>query len=117
MTKSFFVAAALTLLAVPAFAQEGNGNPFPNRTYGVSTAVQPVQYAGLGTGQEAYPDVRGRPGTSLFVSLEPVVGLANEAPVQTANSQPVGFTDGTAAYASIPARTLFANSNQFASRN
>ena len=117
MTKSFFVAAALTLLAVPAFAQEGNGNPFPNRTPGVSTAVQAAQYAGSGSGQEAYPDVRGRPGASLFVSSEPAVGLANEAPVQTANSQPAGFTNGTAAFASIPARTPFAGFNQLASRN
>ena len=116
MTKSFFVAAALALLAVPAFAQEGNGNPFPNRSYGVSTAVRPAQYAGLGTGQEAYPDVTGRPGSNLFVSLEPVAGLANEAPVQTANSEPVGFTDGTAAYASVPARTLFASLRNFAAR-
>ena len=51
-----------------------------------------------------------------FVSLEPVVGLANEAPVQTANSQPDGFTDGTAAYASVPARTPSAIASRFAAR-
>ena len=116
MTKSFFVAAALTLLAVPAFAQEGNGSPFPNRVPGVSTAVRTAQYASLGMGQEVYPDVRGRPGANLFVSLEPVVGLANEAPVQTANSEPVGFTNGTAAYASIPARMLLAGTSRLAAR-
>ena len=39
-----------------------------------------------------------------------------EAPVQTANSQPDGFTDGTAVYASVPARTPSAIASRFAAR-
>lgn len=114
MTKSFIVAAALTLLAVPAFAQEGNGNPFPLRTPGVSTLVSGAQPADLGSA--AYPDVRGRAGSALQGSVSPVVGLANEAPVQSANSQPVGFTDGTGFYASVPARSRVATQDVFAFR-
>ena len=112
MTKSFLVAASLTLSALalgagPALAQEGNGNPFPLRTPGVTTIVTAQSVPEVGSA--SYPDVRGRPGSALFASAEPVVGLSNEAPVQTANSQPVGFTDGTAAYASVPGRVRFAS--------
>ena len=115
MTKSFFLAAALTLAALPVMAQEGNGNPFPLRTPGVSTIVTAQSVPDVGS--SAYPDVRGRPGSALFASAGPVVGLSNEAPVQTANSQPVGFTDGTELYASVPNRARFAAPGALVSRN
>lgn len=115
MTKSFILAAALTLAALPVLAQEGNGNPFPLRTPGVTTIVTAQSVPDVGSA--AYPDVRGRPGSALFASSEPVVGSSNEAPVQTANSQPDNFTVGTELYASVPNRNRLAIPSALASRN
>ena len=115
MTKSFILAAALTFAALPAMAQEGNGDPFALRTPGVTTIVT-AQFV-PDVGSASYPDVRGRPGSAVFASTDPVVGLSNESPVQTANSQPVGFTAGTELYASVPNRSRFAIPSALASRN
>ena len=120
MTKSLTLAAALSLSAfafsaAPALAQEGNGNPFPLRTPGVTTIVTAQSVPDVGSA--AYPDVRGRPGSALFAFSEPVVGSSNEAPVQTANSLPDNFTAGTELYASVPNRNRFAVPSALASRN
>ena len=96
--KTMFFAAALTLAALPAFAQEGR-DPFAINTPGVTTYVT-TQAADVGS--SAYPSVAGRPGSSLSMlagDILPVNG--SEGLIQTANSLPVGFTDGTVAYASV----------------
>lgn len=92
-----FVAASLTLAAVPALAQEGNGNPFPNVDPGTTVTIQ-TQVADVGS--QAYPEVTGRPGSDLTVIADGLLpGIGSEAPVQTANSLPTGFEMGTPAYA------------------
>jgi hypothetical protein len=97
MKISLIVAAALLALGtLPALAGEGNGEPFAFQTPGITTAVG-AQVAD--TGSSAYPDVTGRAGSSLSVfagSLAPDTG--SEAPVQTANSLPVGAEQGTFAH-------------------
>ncbi len=95
--KTMFFAAALTLAALPAFAQEGSGDPFVLGTPGTTSYVT-TQTADVGS--SAYPNVIGRPGSNLSMlagDILPVTG--SEGPVQTANSLPVGFTNGTVTYA------------------
>lgn len=95
--------AAVTIAAAPSFAQEGNGQPFAYRTPGFAThAAQQV----ADVSAEAYPDTTGRPGTQLRVAASDLVPqTGSEAPVQTANSLPVGAAQGTTAYAQLnPAR-------------
>lgn len=102
--KTIYLAAALTLAALPAFAQEGGRDPFPFRNPGVTTYTTGRQYVDVGQAQ--YPNVVGRPGTVLALSGEGVLQAnANEAPVQTANSLPAGFVAGTTAFAGLPTRT------------
>ena len=129
--KSLYLAAAvaLSLGAAPAFAGEGNGDPFPFSVGGQTTRTYaaPQQYAD--TGSQAYPHTAGRPGTSLenpagsqtqfadtgSQGYPNVVGRAgsdlpslagdvlptngSQGIVQTANSLPAHFEDGTVAYA------------------
>lgn len=108
--------AASTALAMPVFAAEGNGEPFPLRTPGVTTSVSQQQRADVGS--SAYPNVVGRPGSALTQLAGDIVpDTGNEAPVQTANSLPRGFTQGLPVYARLePAKpTQFASVNR--SRN
>ena len=129
--KSLYLAAAvaLSLGAAPAFAGEGNGDPFPFSVGGqiTRTYAAPQQYAD--TGSQAYPHVAGRPGTGLenpagsqtqfadtgSQAYPNVVGRAGsdlpslagdvlptngtQGIVQTANSLPAHFEEGTVAYA------------------
>ena len=91
------IAVTLALAAVPARAQEGQGNPFPNATPGTTTFVQ-TQFADVSS--EAYPSIVGRAGSDIAVVADVSVGsLAGEAPVQTVNSLPPGFEEGTVAFA------------------
>lgn len=96
---------AATALAMPVFAAEGNGEPFPLRTPGVTTVTSPQQRADVGS--SAYPNVVGRPGsalTQLAGNLVPDTGSAQS--VQTANSLPQGFVQGLPVYARLqPALT------------
>ena len=104
MTKSFLLAAALTLAtaaALPAMAGEGNGEPFPSRASGVTTQVARLA---PDVGSASYPNVYGRAGSNLAASAGDVTGLSNESPVQSANSEPRGFTLGTMAFVSQPSR-------------
>ena len=100
--KTLFLAAAVafSLGLAPAFAAEGNGEPFPNTavTFAPSTATVSQQFAD--TGSNAYPNTAGRPGSNL-PSLAGDVLPANgsEGAVQTANSLPAHFEEGTVAYA------------------
>ena len=91
--------AALSLFTLAAQAEgEGNGDPFPFRAPAstfVANGSGPAD-----TGSAAYPDLTGRPAqvvTAGGVAGVPMTG--SESPVQTANSLPRGFVDGTVAYA------------------
>lgn len=89
-----FGAAAIT----PAFAGEGNGDPFPAASF--STTRLPHQVA-RDVGQNQYPDVLGRPGSNLTtLSNDQVLSApGNNQPVQSSNSLPRGFEQGTVTYA------------------
>ncbi len=129
--KSLYLAAAvaLSLGAAPAFASEGNSDPFPFNAGSQTTTpyAAPQQYAD--TGSQAYPNAAGQPGTSLenpagsqaqfadtgsqaFPNVVGRVGsdlpslagnvlptIGSQGAVQTANSLPAHFEEGTVAYA------------------
>lgn len=99
--KTYLLAAlAATALALPAFAAEGNGEPFPNYSAFGTTTVVAQQRADVGS--NAYPNVVGRPGSVLNVFAGGVVpDTGNEQPIQTANSLPRGFEEGMPAYAHL----------------
>ena len=99
--KTTLLAAALLALAAPAFAGEGNGNPFPYAAPGVTVAARTQVVL---VGSEAYPNTAGRPGSNLAqLSDELLPGLESEALVQTANSLPRGSEVGSAAFATADA--------------
>ena len=106
MKTTAFAAAltALTLAAAPAFAGEGNGNPFPLRTPAIASAT--VAAARPDTGAEGTPDLNlaftRSADSTLFASG------ASEAPVQTANSLPAGALDTGTAYAGFARRNVAA---------
>lgn len=100
--KTLFLAAAVAFSfgLAPAFAGEGNGEPFPTVAEGFTarTASAPQQFAD--TGSSAYPDVAGRPGSDLPGLAGDVLPTnGSEGAVQTANSLPARFEEGTVAYA------------------
>ncbi len=130
--KTLFLAAAavaFSLGAAPAFAGEGNGDPFPFSVQGQATRTYAAPQQFSDTGSNAYPNVTGRPGTGLVnpAGSQPqfadtgsnaypnVVGRpgsdlpslagdvlptnGSEGTVQTANSLPSHFEEGTVAYA------------------
>ncbi len=103
MTKFTLLAAAAllslgTAAITPAFAGEGNGDPFPAASFS-STRV-PHQ-AARDVGQSQYPNVVGRPGSNLtaLANEQVLPAPGNNQPVQTANSLPRGFDQGTVTYA------------------
>ena len=88
----------------PAYAEgEGNGEPFPGPSVQLTTRPTTFQnqYAARDVGAAQYPNVTGRPGTDLpgLAQNEVLPAQGNETIVQTANSLPRGFEDGTVAYA------------------
>lgn len=90
--------AILGLAAAPAFAGEGNGDPFPNRQVATTRILRPAFSADVGSNQ--FPSIAGRPGSNLPLLAGAVLpSEGSEAPVQTANSLPRGFEEGTVAYA------------------
>ncbi len=99
--KTFIIAAvAVAALALPAVAAEGNGEPFPNYLSGSTTTTALSQTADVGS--EAFPNVAGRPGSSISVaSIGIVPETGSEQPIQTANSLPRGFEQGMPAYAHL----------------
>jgi len=119
MKTILLAAIAATALALPAFAAEGNGEPFPNYAY-VMTTTAPSLSQRADVGSNAYPDVAGRPGSALNVFAGGVVpDTGNEQPIQTANSLPRGFEEGMPAYAHLkPAvSALVAGNSAFRSQN
>ncbi len=107
----------------PAFAGEGNGEPFDNNQAVLSTRTTdpfPTRsYAGPDVGSNQYPHVAGRPGTNLTALDNEVLPTnGSEGPVQTANSLPRGFEEGTVAYAQAQSvhNWMMAHSGAAASR-
>lgn len=99
--RTLFLAAtvAFSLGLAPAFAGEGNGEPFPNNAESFNAGTATLsQHAD--TGSNAYPDVAGRPGSDLPGLAGDVLPTnGSEGAVQTANSLPSHFEEGTVAYA------------------
>lgn len=97
--KIIAAAALLSLGALPAFAAEGNGEPFFIQAPGVTSASNAVA---ADTGSETLPVVAGRPGSTLGVYASvAVLDTGNETPVQTANSLPVGAATNFRAFANL----------------
>jgi len=117
MKTILLAVVAVTALALPAFAGEGNGEPFPN--YGDTMTTTAVVSQRADVGSNAYPDVVGRPGSALNVFAGGVVPeTGSEQPIQTANSLPRGFTQGMPAYAHLtPAYPTFVATNSARPRN
>ena len=129
--KTLILAAAVaaSLGTAPAFAGEGNGDPFPFSAQGMTTRTYaaPQQLADTGsqsypnvagragtglenpagsqaqfadTGSQAYPNVSGRAGSDLPSLAGDVLPTnGSEGAGQTANSLPARFEEGTVAYA------------------
>jgi hypothetical protein len=94
------VSLALSLGIAPAIAGEGTGEPFPNTATSFTARSDAATQRYADTGSSAYPSTVGRPGSnlpSLAGDLLPTNG--SNAPVQTANSLPAHFEEGTVAYA------------------
>lgn len=94
MKKTLIAAATLSLIAGAAFAGEGGGDPFAYRTSGPAVATAP--YA-----RSASASQNPFPFTIPSVSWNTIPVLPTNganAIVQTANSLPAGFENGTPAY-------------------
>lgn len=100
MRTILLAAVAVAALALPAVAAEGNGEPFPNYLSGSTATMTLSQHADVGS--EAFPNVAGRPGSSISVASVGIVPeTGSEQPIQTANSLPRGFEQGMPAYAHL----------------
>ena len=110
MRTTLLAAAVLSLgLAslAPAYAEgEGNGEPFASPNVTLAQNAGPAytdgySYGHRDVGSARYPDVAGNPGTTLTAlgNDQMLPAQSNEASIQTANSLPGGFEDGTVAYA------------------
>ena len=94
-TKIVIAATVAALsLATTAFAGEGNGDPFPFRAPASSfSASSPAR----DTGSAQYQGYTlAQPSATFSNATLPENG--QDGPVQTANSLPAGFANGTAAY-------------------
>lgn len=97
MKTILLTALAATAMALPAFAGEGNGEPFPGYVAG-TTATTTMRRADVGS--NAYPNVIGRPGSALNLYVADIVpDVGSQQPVQTVNSLPRGFERGLPVYA------------------
>ena len=104
-THTLLAAAfALALGVAPAVAGEGRGNPFDGAAFtGQTTGVGSGQLdANLGAEQPYDPS--GLPGTGLTLSAEFLPVNGQNGVVQSVNSAPPGFADGTVR--SAQARTV-----------
>ncbi len=94
------VVALISLGAAPAMAGEGNSEPFPNNAGTLTTQFASTAPQSADTGSAAYPNFAGRPGSDL-PRLAGIVlpASGSEGAIQTANSLPAHFEEGTVAYA------------------
>ena len=89
--------AVLMIAAAPvgaAFAGESNGEPFPNYAAGDTVIANPVL---SDTGSQATPSYG--PGVTVLTQGDVLPTDGSNGVLQTANSLPPGFEDGTVAYA------------------
>ncbi|GAC1343911.1 MAG: hypothetical protein NVSMB18_20580 [Acetobacteraceae bacterium] len=94
MKKTLIAAATISLMAGYAFAGEGGGDPFAFRTSGAAVVTAPYAHSPSAS-QNPFPFTV--PSVSWnTVPVLPTNGA--NAIVQTANSLPVGFENGTPAY-------------------
>ena len=93
MNKIFIAASVFALMLGVAHAGEGNGDPFADRTAHSVIANQVVS----DTGSESTPTY-GR-GVTVLTQGDVLPTNGSNAIVQTANSLPSGFENGTVAYA------------------
>ena len=108
MRNTLFAAMAVLSLGVasvaPALAGEGNGEPFDNNqtvltTHSVRSAYSYANGA-RDVGSNQYPSAVGRAGTNVTALNNDVLpSNGSEGAVQTANSLPRSFENGTVAYA------------------
>lgn len=93
--KIILVAASvLALMAGAVQAGEGNSEPFPNYA---STGQAYANQVLRDSGSEATPTYG--PGVTALTQGDVLPGNGSNSIVQTANSLPQGFEDGTVAYA------------------
>ncbi len=100
--KIFFLVAifATSLGLAPAMAGEGNSEPFPLNAGSFTTYTSVTASQVPDTGSAAYPNFAGRPGANLPALAGDVLpSNGSEGAVQTANSLPAHFEEGTVAYA------------------
>ena len=94
-TKLIIATVAALSLATTAFAAEGNGDPFPFRAPTVTSPA--TQYVARDTGSQQYPTPN--PAFSSSFNGAPILPVnGSNGPVQTANSLPRGFENGTVAF-------------------
>ena len=97
-TKLIIIATVAVLsLSTTAFAEgEGNGDPFPFRAQ-PQTAYVTGSVATADVGSQQYP--AANPALSFASNGAPILPEnGSNGPVQTANSLPLGFEQGTVAY-------------------
>ena len=93
-------AAVMSLGLAPAIAGEGTGEPFPNNAGAVTTQTALTGSQTADTGSAAYPNFAGRPGSDLpRLAGNVLPASGSEGAIQTANSLPAHFEEGTVAYA------------------
>lgn len=98
LIRALLVASSLGL--APALAAEGNGEPFPSHAGALAAPAALSVPRVADTGSAAYPDLAGRPGSDLpRLAGDVLPATGSEGPVQTANSLPRHFEEGTVAYA------------------
>lgn len=97
--KTLLAAVAVAVLGFSsAYAAEGNSEPFATNTPPAATRII-RQAQAPDTGSAQYPNVIGRPGSNLPLLLGDVLPAnGSEGAVQTANSLPRGFEEGTVTY-------------------
>lgn len=89
--------AALALgAAASAQAGEANNEPFPVPGAGAYVLANPATVAD--TGSQAFPAFAGQGGMAVAAS-ETIQPNSSQAEVESANSLPRGFAEGTVAYA------------------
>ena len=92
--------AVLSFGLAPAMAGEGNGEPFFNNAGSITTRTGLTAPQVADTGSAAYPNLAGRPGSDLpRLAGNVLPSNGSESAVQTANSLPARFEEGTVAYA------------------
>ena len=106
--NKIIAASVFSLMMGVAQAGEGNGDPFPNTTTHGVVANQVLS----DTGSESTPAFG--PGVTVLTQGDVLPANGSEGVVQTANSLPRGFEEGTVAYAQAQSMQRWALTHQAA---